>query len=263
MHGARKCCHPKAAARTVYLAGRSNTAWSIDAAMPASPLISIALMLLAAEPAQSAVPPQGSDAELESLIPDAAVRDPESWAKVAPPPAESPSATASADEPVLDPSSPMSADADFRLPWPDESLVLPELVSLTPDPDMAAFVEAETATPLDVLGDGDELRISPRAVLVVPPDPLSLPMRAAIAERFAALSTIEALSGEGSDNPAQLAARARRDGDLLRRLLRSYGYFDAEISQAIGTAAKPEVRFQIIPGPRYAIGAVALGDIGQ
>ena len=49
--------------------------------MPAAlayPVLSMALMLLAAEPARQPAP--GSDAELEALIPDAAVRDPQTWA---------------------------------------------------------------------------------------------------------------------------------------------------------------------------------------
>jgi len=227
--------------------------------MLSRPLISIALALLAAEPARAQ--PSQTDPDLEALIPDSAVRDPESWAKAVEPPANAPGAPDVPSLADLNPTSPLAGDAEFRLPWPDESLVLPELASLPPEPEMEAFAASEGQLPDVVAGAGDEIRISSRAVLIVPTGPLSLPMRDAIAERFGALSTIEALSGEGSDNRAQLAARARRDGDLLRRLMRSYGYFDSEISQTIGDGEKPVVSFQIIPGPRYAIGTVELGDI--
>ncbi len=249
--------------------GRSNTAWPIDRLMPAlvfHPALSLALLLLAAEPAlgQALSPPAtGSDAELEALIPDAAVRDPESWAKVAAP--QDPAAPiAEGPAPALDPSSPMAADADFRLPWPDESLALPELADLSPDPGNAALFAEQAATPADeARGEGEELRISRHAVLVLPQGPVSLPMRAGLALRFSALSNIERLSGEGSDNPAQLAARARKDGALLQQLLRGYGYFDAEVVQTISAAAGGEVRFQLIPGSRYAIGVLTLGDLAQ
>ena len=220
-------------------------------------LLSMALMLLAAEPSQRPAP--GSDAELEALIPQSAVDDPESWAKGAAP---EPS-PGTPPEPSLDASSPLAADADFRLPWPDESLALPELPNLTPDPDLAEFLADEAGAPAPGRMEGKELRISRRALLVVPPDPVSLPMHEALALRFASLSTIERLSGEGNDNPAQFAARARRDGALLRQLLRSYGYFDAEVIQTISDGTNPEVRFQVLPGPRYAIGTVDMGELAQ
>ena len=233
--------------------------------MPAAlayPVLSMALMLLAAEPARQPAP--GSDAELEALIPDAAVRDPQTWAgSPAPDPQTPPPANMVAPQPGLEPSSPMAGDADFRLPWPDEALALPELVSLTPDPDMAPLLAEDAQLPATERIEGDELRVSSRLMLVVPADPTGLPMRKALAERFAALSAIERLSGEGSDSPAQLAARARSDGTLLRRLLRSYGYFDAEVVQTIGDPGRGEVRFQIDPATRYSIGTVALGDLAQ
>ena len=102
-----------------------------------------------------------------------------------------------------------------------------------------------------------------------PADPAIMPMRRAFADRFAALSTVMRLSGEGEDNVAQLSARARTDGNLLRRMLRIYGYYDArggpdDRGNRAGrrtAAASPSVRFEIAPGPRYRFGAIELGDL--
>jgi translocation and assembly module TamA len=104
---------------------------------------------------------------------------------------------------------------------------------------------------------------------VFPPDPAQFPVRAAFVDRFRALSAIEQLADNGEGNAAQLAARARADADLLRRLLRIYGYYDAEVTQSVSgidlgetsAAQRPAVRFAIEPGARYRFGAVALGDL--
>ena len=76
--------------------------------------------------------------------------------------------------------------------------------------------------------------------------------------RFEALSSIEEYDNADT-NVAQLAARARQDEELLNTLLRIYGYYDAQETRTIGELhpgeEKPEprgVRFDIIPGPRYA-----------
>lgn len=162
----------------------------------------------------------------------------------------------------------MAEDGQIRLPWPDETFVIPKLVSLEPDPDIAAALAAEAAAPLPQRIEGELVRLSPRLALVFPNDPAVMPMRRAFADRFAALSTVKRLSGEGEDNVAQLSARARTDGNLLRRLLRIYGYYDGEVVQTIGAvepggdmAASPAVRFDISPGARYKFGAIELGDL--
>ena len=229
----------------------------------------IAAALLLANPAYAQN--RDTDAELKALIPDAALDDPEAWAK-APVPAEA-TPLPDAPQPQLEPNSPMAEDGQIRLPWPDETFTIPELVSLEPDPDIAAALAAEANAPLPQRIEGEVLRLSSRLALVFPSDPAMMPMRRAFADRFAALSTVKRLSGEGEDNIAQLSARARTDGNLLRRMLRIYGYYDGEVVQTIGaiepggdtsaaaTAASPGVRFDIAPGPRYRFGAIDLGDL--
>ena len=246
-------------------ADRTNTVWSIDRRL-AAPLIRTALVaaLLLANPAYAQN--RETDAELKALIPDAALDDPEAWAKV-PTPAEAAQSPV-APLPQLEPNSPMAEDGQIRLPWPDETFTIPELVSLEPDPDIAAALAAEAAAPSPQRIEGEILRLSPRLALVFPADPATMPMRRAFADRFAALSTVKRLSGEGEDNVAQLSARARTDGNLLRRMLRIYGYYDGEVVQTIGaieaggdTSANPVVRFEIAPGPRYRFGVIELGDL--
>ncbi len=256
----RRC---PAAARTACPAGRINTACRTDRSLLAA--LGAALLLLTA-PAYAQT--RETDAELKALIPDSAVEDPEAWAKAQPQP-DAASPPPPANPPELSPTSPLAEDGSFRLPWPDEQFELPALVSLEPDPDLAETLAAQAEDLPTRRDEADMLRITPQLTLAFPPGLTTFPDRYAFAERFAALSAIERLSGEGEGNPAQLAARARTDGALLARMLRIYGYYDAEVEQTISAigegeaaaSAKPAVRFDITPGPRYRFGAVALGDL--
>src|SRR5690606_27807630 len=80
-------------------------------------------------------------------------------------------------------------------------------------------------------------------------------------------STIEELDDD--DNAARLTAQAREDEDLLQRLLRVYGYYDALVFRSIGgiepgqevARGHPTVRFDIVPGTRYNFGAIDLGEL--
>ena len=250
----------------VYPAVRSSTVWQTERRL-AEALVQTALVaaLLLARPAFAQS--RDSEAELKALIPDSAVADPDAWAK-APPPSDG-LVTQTAPLPQLDPNSPMAEDGGIHLPWPDEQFTVPELVSLEPDPDLAEALKAGQGEPLPERVEGDVQQISRRLALVFPADPAVMPMRGVFAERFAALSTIKRLAGEGDDNVAQLSARARTDDNLLRRLLRIYGYYDAEVTQTISAiepgaavaSSAPSIRFDIAPGPRYRFGAIALGDL--
>ena len=203
-----------------------------------------------------------TDAELKALIPDAAIDNPEAWAKAAAPAGEAPAQINL--QPQLEPNSPLVEDGQIRLPWPDETFTVPALVSLEPDPDIAEALKADANAPPSQRIDGDVVRLSSQLALVFPADPASMPMRRSFADRFEALSTVQRLSGEGEDNAAQLSARARTDGNLLRRLLRIYGYYDGEVTQTIEageTAKSASVQFEIAPGPRYRFGQIELGDL--
>jgi translocation and assembly module TamA len=70
-----------------------------------------------------------------------------------------------------------------------------------------------------------------------------------------------------------MISRARADKDLIERLLRIYGYYDAIVLQAVGNGdpgqagaqiadgAQVAVRFDVVPGARYHVGVLDLGTI--
>ena len=217
----------------MFRAGKNNTAW-----LTKRPLLCAlgASLLLSTMPA--AAQDRGSDAELRELIPDSAVQTPEAWA-------QSPD-TAPID-PQPEPQSPLADDGGFRLPWPEQQLELPELVSLEPDVDAAQALAMELDEVPVLREAGSVVQISPQLSLAFPADPARFPERGAFVDRFKALSAIEQLSGDGEDNAAQLGVRARTDSDLLRRLLRIHGYYDAEIEQTVsGIVPGEEAAFLVV-----------------
>lgn len=237
-------------------AGRSSIASSTDRRIAAA---LAALLTVSALPVQPAFAQSAqTDPELEALIPDSAVRNPEDFAKVQPP--------AQPDElPAVDPASPLADTAGFTLPWPDQELELPALASLEPDPDIAALQAAFDAMPVPVAPKGDVTRVSSRLSLAFPVDPAQFPERDEFEKRFKGLSTIETLGGS-AEEVGQLGVRARADRELLGKLLRIYGYYDGDVIQTINGiepgaekgGAEAGVRFDIAPGPRYRFGKIEL-----
>ena len=248
-----------------FRACRSIIALSIERTIGTALPAVLAAMLLVAAPFVHA---QGLDAEdeLEALIPDAAVINPDEWAKAKAPPGQAPDTAAA---PELDPSSALAELPGFGLPWPDENFQVPQLAPLEPDPDIGlALVEQlpEDGTPP---AESSISQLSPRLALVFPADSAALPERVEVESRFRTLSTLEQLAGGGSDNIAQIAVRARSDKLLLERLMRIYGYYDAQVMQTVGgieigqevASGEVKVRFDITPGPRYRFGTIALGEL--
>jgi translocation and assembly module TamA len=195
--------------------------------------------------------------ELEDLIPDSAVDNPEDWARQGAPPESAPANNA---EPQ--PDTPLAELPLITVPWP-EQLQLPQLAPLEPDPTIQ-FAEPETPRRGPRLGE--EVRLSNELVLVFPSDAALFPEREAFVHRFEQLSTIEEYDADGS--AARLAAQARQDEGLLERMLRVYGYYDALVTRNVSgagegdaDAARPSVRFDIVPGKQYAFGAIDLGAL--
>nr|WP_166177187.1 BamA/TamA family outer membrane protein [Altererythrobacter segetis] len=193
--------------------------------------------------------------ELEQLIPDSAVDNPEDWAKQGVP-------SEAVPQPDVQPDTPLADLPLITVPWP-EQLELPQLAPLTPEPDIQ-FAEPEA--PLPQLREGEEVRLSSELLLVFPNEAAQFPEREAFVRRFKQLSTIEQYDDNGS--AARLAAQARQDQDLLERMLRVYGYYDALVMRNVSVgdreqtkAARPTVRFDILPGKQYAVGAIDLGGL--
>ncbi len=139
------------------------------------------------------------------------------------------------------------------------------MVSLEADEDIRAALAEPESMPLPASMGGDTGQLS----LVFPAGDDAFPERGEFEARFRALSTIVQLSSGGSDSIAQLAVRAKSDRELLLRLLRIYGYYEADVSQTVGgiapgqetASAETRVRFDISPAARFRIGAINLGDL--
>ena len=254
----------KAAARTARLAARSSTS---------SPDLRRLLVALAASASFISAPLAAQDTEaepaLEELIPDEAVANPEAWAGQGVRPEEA-GREESAEQALgeLAPDSPLAEVPGIDVPWPEQQ-ELPQLAPLEPEEDIqfADFDEGQQPVAM-----GAVERISDELVLVFPEERALFPHHDEFLDRFEMLSTIEDLDDD--DNAARLAAQARADEDLLQRMLRVYGYYDALVFRSIGgiepgeevaaegaDRAQPTVRFDIVPGAQYRFGAIDLGTL--
>lgn len=199
---------------------------------------------------------------LEDLIPDEAVANPEEWASRG---VSRAAAAAETDEPELAADSPFDDMPLVTIPWP-EDVELAEIEPLEPEEpiEFAVLEEAQAAVEM-----GSEERLSSELVLVFPSDTSLFPVRDEFLARFESLSTVEELDSD--ENVARLAAQSRADEELLQRMLRVYGYYDAQVIRSLSNdpaagnsnGAPAIVRFDIIPGPQFMVGAVDLGQLNQ
>ncbi|WP_305098193.1 autotransporter assembly complex protein TamA [Croceibacterium aestuarii] len=198
--------------------------------------------------------------ELEDLIPDSAISNPEAWAEQGVP--QDAQAQENAPPPV---DSELSEMPLLDIPWP-EDLELPAVEPLAPEQDITFAEDLSAPTTPNV---GDAVQLSRALTVVFPTDRSLLPERDDLLDHFRELSTIE--EDDAGDNAARLAAQAREDEALMERLLRIYGYYDAQVIRSVGGEATgdaadsehPSVRFDILPGERYAVGAVDLGELAK
>jgi len=217
--------------------------------------LAAALSLLAAPFAPLAAQDRQDTPSLEDLIPDEAVDNPEEWAAQGVPAADEADANAQAP---LDVDAPLAEMPMVTVPWP-EDIDLPQLAPLEPAEEEIEFVQFDDEVPRAVT-DSEE-RLSDELLLAFPSDRTLFPERDEFLDRFESLSTVDNYDDEG--NIAQLAVQARADEELLNRLLRVYGYFDAQVARTVGGNDDDEasVRFDIIPGTRYTYGEIDLGNL--
>ena len=237
--------------------GPGRTMRRIGAALAASAALLAPPLPLAAQ--------DSAPQRLEDLIPDEAVADPEGWAAQGIP---ADIAAEGADQPELDADAPLADMPLIDLPWP-EDLEPVQLAPLEPESDLE-FATFEGFDNGDVELGAPE-RISDELMLVFPSERSLFPQRDEFLDRFRSLSTIEELDAD--DNAARLAAQADEDEDLLVRMLRVYGYYDAIVSRSIGApeegrddaaaGQQPNVRFEILPGRQYQVGTVDLGRLRE
>lgn len=211
--------------------------------------------------------------ELEALIPDEAVTDPATWAG----PGAGEALPEGGDEAeVLD----AAAETEFAAleqslqrgedgalaPETPQALALPDLPAVEPEAPVEFVTFDDVIRPVPA---GSEERITGELVLVFPTDMSLFPQRDEFIDRFRKLSAVADLADDGSQ--AMLAAQARADEELLQRMLRVYGYFDAQVVRSItlpqpGESADPGqavARFDVIPGPRYTVGSLDMGRVDE
>ena len=259
-------------------------AYRFDAGAFSTIRIATWALLLTAGTAVALAPAAGAqsldaDPELEALIPDAAVANPEAWAMD----------TEAAATPV-----PEEADADsdltdagFSIEWPESEDFEVELQEIEIDPELEQLLSRESGRPAADLalpgmaergGEGDtdedelaETELSRRIVLSHPVSFAEFGQFDEFIARFEGLSDIETLRDD-DDNLAQLANRAEEDAALLSDMLAVYGFYDVDVRQRVETppagegsgeagavvASDAQYVLTIDPGERYRYGEVAL-----
>jgi translocation and assembly module TamA len=157
---------------------------------------------------------------------------------------------ASAQNPAeLDPSAPLDPLPDLGVAWPD----LNATDEARPLPTGTAQGGAAAATPAQPAAGAAELRYG---ILLEGLDGIS-----GQEELFAAFEKQSALRKGRKQlaNAAQIDRRSRADADLLAELLRSHGYYDAEVEPRIDQAAGAfTVVLAAVPGAQYEFQSVEL-----
>lgn len=170
--------------------------------------------------------------------------------------------------PELDP---LETMPDIGLPWPDLGADEPPAPPTEPQPP----VEPGMSGPAGPLSS-EQAEAQAEAARVAAIDP-SLPLRYDVAlaglegaadagfhERFHALSELEK-DADDEANLAQIARRARVDVELVERLLRANGHYDARASYALQVPDERSQRVRVVlnarPGPLYRLSGVSVSGL--
>lgn len=253
---------------------------------PEQPLARVlaGLLVLALSGGHAFAQSMQADQELEALIPDSAVQDPDRWAQDTD--AARTGAPPSTVIEAIEADTAMPDIPGMTIPWPDGS-ELPTIEPLSPDPDIDlaeqttdAAVDAlpgqqDADAPASVrLADADVSRVGKQVELAFPTGKEAIAEKDQIVSRFAGLSSLKSFDDD-EDNLAQIVRRARTDRETLQQVMRVYGYYDAQVYQTLGglgdradvegggpvDVEKVVVRYDVQPGPQYHVGRIALGDL--
>ena len=235
-----------------------------------SACLSALAVILACQAGTAHAQDRNASSELEALIPDEAIDDPESWAADGVPP-EEPSPIDGPDpfagEDIdLAPESPLADVPGLTIEWPDP-LELPDAEEVSDD-GSAEFADDNPLEAGPLLIDPSVVKLTDQLELAFPSEEGAFPQQDDFVDQFQLLSSIEAY-GDTETNVGQLGARAREDEEILNRLLRAYGYYDGEIIREVGpnliegSDDRPQVRFNVLPGERFRFGEIDLGDLNQ
>lgn len=227
-----------------------------------------------------------ADQELEDLIPDSAIGNADAWAT------DTDAARTGAPPATLieeiERDAPMPDIPGMTIAWTDGSEI-PDIQPLSPDPDIEIAEQSADAavkalpgqedadTPANLrLADADVDRVGKQVEVAFPRSSTEGKMadRSEIVSRFAGLSALKTLDDD-EDNLAQIVRRARTDRDLLIEVMRTYGYYDAQVYQSLGgledrvdgeargpiDVEKVVVRFDVQPGPQYKFGKFDFGNL--
>ena len=171
----------------------------------------------------------------------------------------------------LDPDQPLTEFPDFGVEWPDPDQMAEPLFEDREDQaeadETAADDMADQAlqSSEDILADGLSLNeYRPTDALAETAYRISFEgLPEAIGEsfdsRFRILSVLEQYRGEDA-NFAQLRRRAQSDAELVDRLLRIEGYYDAVVQTRFETdgADRVDVIINVQAGPQYELDAISL-----
>ncbi|HEX4738955.1 MAG TPA: BamA/TamA family outer membrane protein [Allosphingosinicella sp.] len=163
------------------------------------------------------------------------------------PPSPAPASQQPPSEPgVPDPSAPLAPMPDIGVPWPD-------------------LQQTDTAKPIATAPTAGVADAATERHYSVEITGLDATNEGAIRSQFQQLSTLEQGHKEAA-NAAQIDRRAREDAGLLADLLRSRGYYDAQVETNVAaapTGGDVKVTLAAEPGALYHFAAVDLPGVDQ
>jgi len=171
----------------------------------------------------------------------------------------------------LDPDQPLTEFPDFGVEWPDLDQATAPLSEESDEEGAPALATAEEIEEERLQASADLLTDELSLNEYRPTDALAetayrisfsgLPatIGEAFDRRFQILSVLEEYRGDDA-NFAQIRRRAQSDAELVERLLRIEGYYDAVVQTRFQTdgAERVEVIIDVQPGPQYELDAISL-----